>query len=207
MNIERWGVLGGVFDPVHYAHLVIAEQVRDALDLDRIVFVPARVPVHRPPAIATPDDRVAMLEQAIAGNASFEVSRIEVDSDSAGYSADSVERLAVERPWNSYVFIVSAESAAHLKEWHTPERLIDAAEIAVVPRLGYANLSREWLEQMFPGRVDRFLFIETSRLGHSSSDVRGRIAAGRSIRYLVPPAVEEYIGEHGLYRTDDRPTA
>lgn len=207
MNPERWGVLGGVFDPIHYAHLAIAEQTREALDLDRVVFVPTGVPVHRPPAIASPEDRAAMVELAIADNDRFGLSRVEIDSDAPGYTLDTVRRLAAERASSSYVVILSSESASYLTEWHEPTQLIDLAEIAVVPRLGYANLSREWLAANFPGRADRFLFVETSHLGHSSSDVRGRIAAGRSVRYLVPPAVEAYISEHQLYRQDDRPTA
>jgi nicotinate-nucleotide adenylyltransferase len=106
-----------------------------------------------------------------------------------------------------FVLILSSESAFHLPEWHEPERLLDLAEICVVPRLGYANLPREWLDAHFPGRVDRFTFVATSILGHSSSNIRARVSAGMSIRYLVPPAVERYIGEHGLYGADERPEA
>jgi nicotinate-nucleotide adenylyltransferase len=204
---ERWGILGGVFDPIHYAHLAIAEQARDELHLDHVVLVPANVPVHRDPAHVEAGDRVAMAELAIADNDTLSVSRIEVDGGMSGYTADTVARLALDMPDRRWVLILSAESAAHLPEWHEPERLIDLAEIAVVPRLGYANLPREWLDAHFRGRVDRFLFVHTSILGHSSSDIRARLAAGRTIRYLVPPAVERYIGEHGLYGADDRPEA
>jgi nicotinate-nucleotide adenylyltransferase len=204
---ERWGILGGIFDPIHYAHLAIAEQTADALELDRVVFVPANVPVHRPPAVASAEDRLAMVGLATAENPRFSVSRIETDSTDPGYSVDTVARLVEERPWHAYFFILSAESAAHLPEWHEPERLIDLAEIVVVPRLGHAHLSREWLDKHFPGRADRFSFVATSLLGHSSSDIRARLSAGRSIRYLVPPAVESYIGEHSLYGANDRPEA
>jgi nicotinate-nucleotide adenylyltransferase len=210
---ERWGMLGGVFDPIHYAHLAIAEQCRDALELDQVVLVPANVPVHRAPAFATADDRVAMVELAIADNPHLSVNRLEIDGDMTGYTVDTLARMAAtpsafDREW---VLIVSAESAAHLPEWHRPQELIDLARVAIVPRLGYANLSREWLEARFPGREDRFLFVATSLLGHSSTDIRARRAAGRSIRYLVPPAVERYIDEHSLYGAelgaDHRPEA
>jgi nicotinate-nucleotide adenylyltransferase len=203
----RWGILGGVFDPIHFAHLAIAEQVRDALRLDGVVFVPASVPVHRAPASAAADERVRMIELAIADNPCFSVSGVEIESNGPRYSADTVAQMSAERPSDSFVFILSAESAAHLPEWREPERLIDLAEVAVVPRLGYANLPREWLEAHFPGRVDRFAFVNTSVLGHSSSDIRARVASGRSIRYLVPPAVESHIGEHSLYGADVRPEA
>jgi nicotinate-nucleotide adenylyltransferase len=208
---ERWGILGGVFDPIHYAHLAIAEQTRDALGLNHVVFGPANVPVHRAPANAEADERVAMVEAAVADNAAFSVSRIEIDSGLSGYTADTLARLIAQMPGTQFVLILSAESAAHLPEWHKPQELVDMAQIAVVPRLGYANLPREWLEAHFPGRVDRFVFVSTTVLGHSSSDVRARLAAGSSIRYLVPRAVERYIGEHGLYGSDhgadDRPEA
>jgi nicotinate-nucleotide adenylyltransferase len=204
---ERWGILGGVFDPVHFAHLTIAEQVRDALSLDHVLFVPANVPVHRSAAHVDADQRVAMLEAAIWDNDCFSVSRIEIDGGVSGYTADTVTRLVAQMPECRFVLILSSESAAHLPEWHEPEKLLDLAEICVVPRLGYANLPREWLEAHFPGRVDRFLFVSTSILGHSSSNIRARLSAGLSIRYLVPPAVERYIGEHGLYGADERPEA
>jgi nicotinate-nucleotide adenylyltransferase len=207
LSLKRWGILGGLFDPVHYAHLAIAEQVGEVLDLERVVFVPAGVPVHRDPARASGDDRVAMLELAVADNPRFAVSRTEIDNPGPGYSVDTVSRLAAEQPASEWFLLLSSEAAAYLPEWHDPERLLDLTRLAVVPRLGYANLSAEWIDGHFPGRGDRFLFIETSRLGHSSSDVRARIEAGRSIRYLVPPDVARYIGEHGLYGANDRPAA
>ncbi len=204
---ERWGILGGVFDPVHFAHLAIAEQSREALDLDHVLFVPANEPVHRSAAHISADDRVRMVELAVADNDRFSVSRVEIDDDLSGYTADTMARLVAQMPTCRFVLILSAESAGHLPEWRDPERLLDLAEIAIVPRLGYANLPREWLEAHFPERVERFSFVATSVLGHSSSDIRARLAMGRSIRYLVPPAVERYIGEHGLYGADDRPEA
>jgi nicotinate-nucleotide adenylyltransferase len=199
--------MGGVFDPIHFAHLAIAEQTRETLALDHVVFVPANVPVHRSPAHVTADDRVRMAELATGDNEQFSVSRLEIDGGLSGYTVDTVERLAAENPDRDWVLVLSAESAAHLPEWHEPGRLIDLTEIAIVPRLGYANIPREWLDAHFPGRAERFSFVSTSALGHSSSDIRARLAAGRSVRYLVPPAVERYIGEHSLYGANDRPQA
>jgi len=204
---ERWGILGGVFDPVHFAHLTIAEQTRGALGLDHVLFVHANVPVHKEAARVSADHRVAMIEAAVADNDAFSVSRVEIDGGTSGYTADTVARLVAQMPDCRFVLILSSESAAHLPEWHEPERLLDLTEICIVPRLGYANLPREWLEAHFPGRVDRFTFVATSILGHSSSNIRSRLAAGSSIRYLVPPAVERYIGEHSLYGADERPEA
>jgi nicotinate-nucleotide adenylyltransferase len=208
---ERWGVLGGVFDPIHYAHLAIAEQAREALSLDHVLFMPANVPVHKEAARVSANDRVRMVELATADNDCFSVSTLEVDGNLSGYTADTIARLAADFSGRTWTLILSAESAAHLPEWHEPERLLDMAEICVVPRLGYANIPLEWLQAHFPGREDRFSFVNTTILGHSSSNVRARLAAGLSVRYLVPPAVERYIGEHGLYGSDpgadDRPEA
>lgn len=207
LSAERCGVLGGVFDPVHFAHLAIAEQAREALGLDGVLFVPAGRPSHRAAPHVAPEHRLKMLELALADNPRFSLSRIEIDRAGPSYSVDTAAALAAASPQRSLTFLLSAESASYLPDWREPERLLDLAEIAIVPRLGYANLSAEWLTTRFPGREGRFSFVTTSLLGHSSSDIRARIAAGRSIRYLVPPAVAAYIGEHGLYGPDDRPAA
>ena len=207
MSPGRWGVLGGVFDPIHYAHLAIAEQTCDALSLDGVLFMPASIPTHRAAPHAAANSRLAMAEAAIADNPRFALSRMEIDRGGPSFSVDTAQQLTDQRPADTFVFIVSAESASYLPEWRDPERLIDLAQIAVVPRLGYADLSAEWLAARFPGRESRFSFVTTSRLGHSSSEVRARVGAGTSIRYLVPPAVEGYIREHGLYGPDERRAA
>lgn len=201
-SASRWGILGGTFDPVHYAHLVIAEQVREALDLSGVMFMPAGRPVHKPAPAASADDRVAMLELATADNPQFAVSRLEVDSDRPNYSVDTLEQLTTERPEDEFVLIMSVDAAAALPTWREPLRLLELSRVAVVPRLGYDTPSRDWLAAQFPDQVERFEFVETSRLGHSATDIRARVGQGRSIRYLVPPAVERYIGQHHLYASE-----
>ncbi len=203
----RWGVLGGIFDPIHLGHLAIAEQAREALRLDRMLFMPVGSPAHREVPHASAEHRVAMVEHAVADNRHFEVSRLEVERDGPSFSVETAQRLADDHPDIGFVFVLSAESAAYLPEWRDPGRLLDLAEIAIVPRLGYADIPLEWLTAHFPGREDRFEFVRTSHLGHSSSDVRSRLQAGRSVRYLVSPAVDAYIREHGLYGEHDRPAA
>ena len=200
LNPERWGILGGIFDPIHYAHLAIAEQTRVALSLEAVLFMPAGQPVHRGAAHAPAHNRVRMVELAIADNPAFAVSRLEVDADRPSYSVETLERLARDEPERSWTLIVSAETAALMPTtWRHPERLLKLAEVAVVARLGYPAVDRAWAVEHFPGQADRFRFVPTSRLGHSSTDIRARVAAGQSIRYLVPPAVETYIGDNHLY--------
>lgn len=194
-----WGILGGTFDPVHYAHLAMAEQAREALGLDGVMFIPAGQPVHKPMARASAEDRLRMLELATADNPAFVVSRLEVDSSREGYSVNTLEQLTTERPDDRFVLIMSSEAARALPTWRGPERLLALSRVAVVPRLGYEMPSREWLAAQFPGQEDQFVLVEASRLGHSATEIRARIADGRSIRYLVPPAVEAYIGQHHLY--------
>ncbi len=204
-----WGILGGTFDPVHFAHLAIAEQAREALDLAGVLFVPARMPPHKPDRVVTPAaDRVAMVELAIAGNPGFRLSRVEVDREGPSYSVETVRRLLDDppQPWlpePGLLFILSVEALVALHSWHDPDRLLELCRLAVVPRRGYPVLDRSWTGREFPGREERILFLDGPDLGHSASDIRARVAAGRSIRYLVPTAVEAYIREHVLYRSTE----
>ncbi len=200
-----WGILGGTFDPPHYAHLAIAEQARDALGLAGVLFVPAPVPPHKLDRRITPvEHRVAMVELATADNPAFHVSRIEVDREGPSYTVDTVERLLADppRPWDpdaGLVFILSVEALIGLETWHEPARLLAECRLAVVPRRGYPVSPLHWIAEHFPGREDRILVLDGPDLGHSASGIRDRAAAGRSIRYLVPPEVEAYIRAHGLY--------
>jgi len=203
---RRVGILGGTFDPIHYAHLAVAEQVREALALDRVLLVPAAAPPHKPGAVvASAADRAAMVALAIEGNPAFSMCRIELDRPGPSYSVDSLEMLAGEAARQNVdrelFFILSDEALAGLPDWHEAERMPDLCRLAVVPRLNGEPPDPAWLESNFPGRSDRFVFVDTVPLANSSSDVRRRASAGDSIRYLVPPAVEAYIRDHRLYRS------
>lgn len=201
MTDRRWGILGGTFDPVHYGHLAIAEQVHQQLSLAGVLFTPAAQPPHKVDRAVSPaEHRRAMVELAIADNPHFSLLSAELDRDGVSYSVDTAEWLAASRPTESFVFIVSAEAARQLPTWRNPRRLLELAEIAVVPRLGYPPLEPEWAVQAFPGLEQRLLAIESPSLGHSSSAIRERVAKGRTIRYLVPHGVEDYIARYGLYR-------
>jgi len=199
LRSQRWGILGGIFDPIHYGHLAIAEQAADELGLAGVLFIPAGQPVHREPPQASAADRLTMVQLATADNPRFLVSSMEVEADRPSYSVETMEDLAAEHPEDDFVLIMSAEAAAALPSWRDPMRLIELAEIAVVPRLGYDAITRDWIEDVFPGRRDRFHFLETTHLGNSATDVRERVSEGKSIRYLVPPAIDAYITAHGLY--------
>lgn len=199
-----FGVLGGTFDPIHLGHLAIAEQAAETLDLEVVIFVPAGLPPHkRDQTVTSAHHRVAMVELAIAGAPRFRVSRCEVDRPGPSYTVDTVRlltsgALGEHRP--EPVVILSAEAVRGLRTWHEPDRLLDLCRVAVVPRRGYEPPSAARLAELFPGRQDRFVLLDGPDLGHSASDIRSRVGSGRSVRYLVPPAVEGYIRTHHLYR-------
>ncbi len=196
------GILGGTFDPIHHGHLLIAEEAREALGLERLLLVPAAVPPHKPGrSVTDATHRLAMVELAIAGNPAFEVGRQELDRGGPSYTVDTLLALRAERgsaagdPW----LILSGESLGELPTWRDPDRILTLCRLAVVPRDGYADLDRAWVAARFPGREDRVRFLPGPLLPISGSVVRRRAAAGRSVRYLVPDAVAAYIAQHHLY--------
>ena len=192
------GVMGGTFDPIHLGHLAVAEEAREVLKLDRILFVPAGQPPHKPAAeVTSVEHRLAMVEAAIADNPAFELSRIEIDRAGPSYTVDTLEALAADG--DSLTVILSAETFAELPTWHEPWRLFEAARVAVAPRWGYPAPDPDWLAATFPGREGRVSYLEGPRLGVSSTALRDRVAAGRSIRYLVPQPVAAYIAANNLY--------
>jgi nicotinate-nucleotide adenylyltransferase len=199
------GIMGGTFDPIHLGHLAIGEEAREALSLDAVLFVPAGEPPHKPVgAVTAAAHRVAMVGLAIADNPSFELSTVEIERAGPSYTVDTVEELARRRSGTDLYLIVSAETFAQLPTWHEPDRLFASARIAVVPREGYPAPDPAWLGDAFPGREARVTYLEGPRLGLSSTAIRERVASGRSIRYLVPSAVDAYISDHDLYRTERR---
>ena len=196
-----WGILGGTFDPVHFAHLAIAEQTRETLRLAGVSFVPAGDPPHKRGRPITPvDDRVEMVRLAIADNPRFMLSRVEADRPGASYTVDTLEAVSRRDPEVVRVLIVSAEALRGFPDWRRPERILELSHVAVVPRRGYGRPDEAWLAEHFPGAEDRFIFLDGPDLGHSASTIRALAAEGRSIRYLVPTAVEAYIQERKLYR-------
>ena len=200
---QRWGILGGIFDPIHYGHLTIAEQTRESLNLNAVVFIPAGRPVHKYPPNANSLARMRMVEMATADNPAFDTSSLETDSDKPSYTADTLASLTEQRSEIDLVLIVSSETASYMPTWHEPERVLEMAEVAIVSRLGHADISKEWIDHHFPGRDDRFIRVATSHLGHSSTDIRARVAARKSIRYLVPPIVAQYIEDNRLYESNE----
>lgn len=195
------GVFGGTFDPIHVAHLAVAEGARDTFGLRRVLFVPAARPPHKPGRVITPvEHRVAMVEAAVSTNAAFVVSPIEVDRDGPSYTVDTLEALRAADPGDHLALILSAESYSELSTWHEPRRILDLADLIVAPRDAYAEPDPDLVERQFPDAPAIIAFMDGPRIRLSASEIRQRASAGRSVRYLVPDAVAAYIGDHGLYQ-------
>ena len=195
------GVFGGTFDPIHVAHLAVAEAARDTFGLRRVLFIPASEPPHKPDQPITPvEHRLAMVEAAVSGNPSFEVSRVEIDRPGPSYTADTLAALRDQDAGNQLALMLSVESFLELPTWHEPARILELADLIVAPRDGYADADDAFLARNLPGSTAQTFFLDGPRIRLSASEIRERAAAGRSVRYLVPDAVVAYIGDHDLYQ-------
>jgi nicotinate-nucleotide adenylyltransferase len=205
MQRHRIGLIGGTFDPVHFGHLVVAEEIYYALALDEIVFIPAGEPPHKRGQIVTPAaERLAMLELAIAPNAHFSISRVDLDRPGPSYTVDTLRLLREQ--WGDAVelyFVIGWDSLEDLASWYDPQGILKQLDYLVaVHRPGHQELPgyRERLEARLPGIKQRLLTVPVPQLDISASELRQRVAGGRPIRYQTPDAVVEYIREHNVYR-------
>jgi len=205
----RIGILGGTFDPPHLAHLAIAEEAREALGLSRVLFVPAGRPWQKADrAVSAGSIRLAMVERAIAGNPFFVADAREVNRPGPTYTAETVAELAAEtgsEPGSEPWLILSVEALAGFATWRDPERILAQARLCVVPRDGAPAATLPEFRARYPVAADRMAVLDHPRLAISSTAIRARVRAGRSIRYLVPDAVAALIAECALYDADPAP--
>ncbi len=196
---RRIGVLGGTFDPVHNGHLYIANALRAALDLERIVWVPAGRPPHKTGQIVSSDrDRLAMLDLALAGSADDQIDTIDIERSGPSYTADTLEILAERFAPVKLFFLMGEDSLRDLPTWHDPERLLRTAQLAVAARPG-VDADLDTVARQVPAVQGRVHLIPTDEIGISSSEIRRRVRENQSIHGLVPAAVDAYIRDHGLY--------
>jgi nicotinate-nucleotide adenylyltransferase len=195
----RVGILGGAFNPPHTGHLVCAQEAFLQLELDRVLFVPVGVAPHRelesdPGAEA----RFEMVELAVGDDDRFEVSRAELEREGPSYTSDTLRALAEAAPDDELFLILGGDQAATLPTWHEPEEVLSLATVAVVER---SNWSRHAIG-IKVGRLrgaEGIRYLDMPLIQISSSSIRGRVAAGRPVRYLVPDKVAAYIESNGLY--------
>lgn len=197
----RLGIYGGSFDPVHLGHLLLAETCREACELDRVLFLPCGQSPHKPRgAIASGQQRAEMLEFAVAGDPRFGVCRIELERSGPSFTVETLRQLRVEQPDSELFFLMGADSLADLPLWREPQAILELATIVAVNRGHRPPPDWSSLEsRLGPNVRDRVQFVTMPAIDLSATEIRERIGSGRSVRFQVPRAVEEYIRQNGLY--------
>ncbi|MCA9119905.1 MAG: nicotinate (nicotinamide) nucleotide adenylyltransferase [Planctomycetaceae bacterium] len=203
---NKLGVFGGSFDPIHFGHLLLAESCREQCALDQVLFVPAAVAPHKQSRTMTSArDRIEMLRLAIGGHEQLAVSTIEIDRGGVSYTVDTLAALAEQYVGSSLFFLMGADSLKELPTWREPHRLCELAVPLVVRRAGSPEPDFSVISHLVgQARLDeiREHQVEMPIVELSSTEMRRRVAARRSIRYRTPRAVEKYIETHGLYRSE-----
>jgi len=219
-RIKRLGIFGGTFDPIHLAHLRCAEETREALSLDQILFIPSARPPHKRETVASGRDRLAMVRRAIAGHPAFRASSIEINRPGRSYSIDTLHALRRQYPApTKFVFLLGVDAFREIGTWKRYDELFSLADFAVVSRPPHENPPPRSLLPVAARRHfcydqqrrmlvhtsgNRIVFLDVTSLDISASNIRRRVRRGESIRYLVPSSVERYLGEHQLYRRRNR---
>ncbi|QHT47226.1 nicotinate-nucleotide adenylyltransferase [Bacillus sp. SB49] len=189
--MKRIGILGGTFDPPHLGHLTMAEYVYEEMGLDEVWFMPSYIPPHKEEASTDADKRVAMVERAISGHPDFRVCDIERKREGTSYTVDTMRDLKRLYPEVIFYFIIGGDMVEHLPKWNRIEELVDIVQFVGVNRPGYERSHEIPVE-----------FVDIPSVDISSTVIRERVAAGKSIRYIVPESVTQYMKEYGLYETD-----
>ena len=204
--MRRVGVFGGTFDPVHLGHLVLAEQCREQARLDEVWFVPSARPPHKLDRPLTPFDRRAeMLALAVAGNPAFRVDQSEKDRPGPSFTADTLDDFRRRHPDCEFFLLIGSDTLKDLPSWRDPARVVEAATLLVVARPHSPVPPPEQVRAALglAGQAPlRLQVVQAPLIDIASRDLRDRAAHGRSLRYLVPRAVECYIEDKGLYRGD-----
>lgn len=198
------GLMGGTFDPIHMGHLVTAEEARQQFDLDYVVFVPAGIPPHKDEqSISLPEHRYLMTSLAVMSNPSFFVSRIEIDKNEPTYTIDTVRHFACgKEPGPEIFFITGADAILEIFTWKDYEELLRLCTFIAVSRPGYSlDHFYDTLDRSCPDMRHRVHLLEIPALAVSSTFIRERVTLSKTIKYLTPEPVEQYIKKHGLYRT------
>lgn len=210
MNCPKIGILGGTFNPIHYGHLRIAEEAREIMGLEKVIFVPSRVPpfkIHEEELIPI-NMRAEMVKLAIKDNPFFEFSDIEITRDGISYTVDTLEIFRERYTQERLYFIVGADAVSELPKWHKPERILELAELLIVTRPGFPlyrlknllvyGIPENELERFIHGQIDEFSyspfhFVKVSAISISGTMIRSLIKKQRSIKYLLPEEAESYI--------------
>ncbi len=200
----RIGIFGGSFDPVHYGHLILAEQCREQAKLEQVWFVPCSIqPLKERDSQTTDRQRIEMLEMATAGHDSFRVSRLEIERGGTSYTVETLEQIRITNPDDELFLLMGSDSLDSFAKWKLPERILELASPLVVNRPGSGPVDLSVLSPFAAEeriKQARLSVIESPLIDISSTQLRQRVRDSRSIRYLVPRAVEKYIETQKIYR-------
>ena len=198
---ERLGIFGGTFDPPHIAHLALAAEALDQLELERVLWVLTPDPPHKPDRDISPlAYRLEMLRAALQDTPAFELSRVDIDRNPPHYALDTMHLLASQHPGAELVYLMGEDSLRDLLKWHQPGDFIAACHALGIMRRPGAQVALTRLESQLPGLTARVRWIDAPRLEISSSAIRQRVAQGRPFRYFLPPVVYEIILKYRLYQ-------
>ena len=197
--MARLGIYGGTFDPVHCGHLAVAHRVREAFDLSRILFIPARQSPLRAPPLASARDRLAMVRRAIDGTPGFEVSPIDSERPGPSYMIDTLRVLASERPAAELFLILGADALGELPAWRQAGRILTTTQIITVPRPGHSSTIPQEVLALHPHADRRIHVHQMPPVDIAASRIRAACARSRPIDAWVPPAVATYIAARQLY--------
>lgn len=200
--MKKIGIIGGTFDPVHYGHLILAEQARVEASLDQVIFMPAMVqPFKLNMKTADGDHRFAMLQEAVAGNPYFSVSRKELDKPEISYTINTLKDCKREfGAGTELYFIIGTDAFLNLEQWYAAEDLLEGFSFVIGTRPGYKERElKELVARLKSQYGTNIIEINNSEVEISSTDIKNRVREGKSIKYLVPERVEEYIYARKLY--------
>ena len=198
--MQRLGIMGGTFDPIHYGHLLMAEEARQAFALDEVVFVPNGRPAHKKAyLVSSPEERYAMTLLATGSNPCFSASRIEIERPGPSYTIDTLREFRALYPeLDALYFITGADAVLEILTWHEYDKLVRECQFIAVTRPGFVlDRLHDLVDAAF---LDRVHYLPIPNIEISSTDIRRRVREGRSIKYLTPEPVEAYIQQQGLYR-------
>ena len=202
---KKVGIMGGTFDPIHNVHLIIAQCALESYQLDEILFVPSGIPWLKDISkVLNKKTRVSLTGLAIEGNQSFALSTIEIDREGNSYSYKTVEELKEQNPDVDYYFIMGADSLFEIETWKNPAELMKNCIILVAVRDEYNDIQMNeqihYLQEKYHAEIN---LLQTPRLDISSTDIRRKVAEGKSIRYMLPDSVIDYIKKLHLYESSD----
>lgn len=196
----RIGIFGGTFDPPHVAHLILAAEACDQLQLDRLLWVLTPDPPHKTGWEISPlAARLAMVQAAVDGNPRFELSRVDIDRPAPHYAVDTVRLLQEQNPAAELYYLIGGDSLHDLPTWYHPDDLVQAVHAFGVMRRPGDEVNLEALAARFPALPPKLRFIDAPLLEISGREIRRRVRQGLHYRYYLPPAVYEFIETQGLY--------